>query len=395
MNRNYDVAVIGAGPAGSYGASLLATAGHRVLLLEQTRADAIAPRCTGVVGVPYVDLVGIDSDVILTEAKCATFLSPSGASMRVSSPEIQACVLDRALLEQRLRRRAVVAGAELREGMRVTRVARTGETIEVVGLSEGLAERYSCRALILAAGVSPGLLRQLGLSPSGRFLVGAHTEVEMDAVPETEVHFLPDLAPGAFAWLVPVGARRVRVGVLCARAAARLTGRFLDRSGVRERLVTLPDSIVQRPVPVSAPRRTYARGVVVVGDAAGQVKPTTGGGLYFGAIAAREAADVVGRALESGDLSSRALSVYERRWKSAFGRELRHGAIARGIYARLSAAQVDGIVARAERTGLADTLLNSRSFSFDRHSATLLTGLLRCLPAAFARSEACAEEAGE
>jgi len=395
VNRNYDVAVIGAGPAGSYAASLLATTGHRVLLLEQTRADAVAPGCTGVVGAPYMDLVGVDSDVILTEARSATFLSPSGASMRVTSPDVQAYVLDRALLELRLRRRVVAAGAELREGMLVTRVARVGDTIEVMGLSEGAAERYSCRALILAAGVSPGLSRQLGLPASGRFLVGAHTEVEMDGVPETEVHFLPDLAPGAFAWLVPVGARRVRVGVLCARSAARLTGRFLDRSGVRDRLVALPGSIVQRPVPVSVPRRTYSYGVVAVGDAAGQVKPTTGGGLYFGAVAARAAADVVARALESGDLSLRALSEYERSWKSALGRELRRGAFTRGIYARLSPGQVDRIIAHAERTGLADTLLNSRSFSFDRHSATLLSGLLRCLPGSFPRSEVFTEEAGE
>jgi len=132
--------------------------------------------------------------------------------------------------------------------------------------------------------------------------------------------------------------------------------------------------------------------MVVIGDAAGQVKPTTGGGLYFGAYAARAAADVVGKALAGGNLSAHALSAYQRQWRSAFGRELRRDALARGIYARLSSSQVDRIITYAERTGLARELVESRSFSFDRHGATLLTALLRCLPGvAFGRSIAMTE----
>jgi len=203
---------------------------------------------------------------------------------------------------------------------------------------------------------------------------------------------LPDMAPGAFAWLVPAGSGRVRVGVLCSRSATSLARRFLERPGVRERVPHLPDVIVQRPVPVSTPRTTYADRVVVVGDAAGQVKPTTGGGLYFGACAATAAADAVGRALAAGDLSAHALSAYERDWRTAFGRELRYGAVARGLYRRLSPAQVDRIIARAEHTGLAQSLLASSRFSFDRHGATLLLGLLRCAPGLVGGSSTVAPE---
>lgn len=393
MNHLYDVAVIGAGPAGSYTALLVAMHGHRVVVLEQRCSNSIAPRCTGIVGLPYVELVGVDRDVILAQARSATFLSPSGARMRVSLPAVQAYVLDRALLEQRLRHRAAAAGAEICEGIVVSRVTRVGQMIEVAGLHNGRTVQYSCRALILAAGVSPGLSRQAGIAPPGRYMVGAHAEVEMDGVDETEVHMLPDLAPGAFAWLVPVGGRLVRVGVLCSYSAGVVARRFLERPGVRDRVVQLPAAVAQRPVPVSVSRRMYAAGVLVIGDAAGQVKPTTGGGLYFGAVAANAAADVVSGALERGDLSARALSEYERRWKTSLGRELRHGVVARSIYQRLSPPQVDRIISHAARTGLAEKMLSSRSFSFDRHGATLLLGLLRCVPGLIGGGSLMSEEA--
>lgn len=394
MSCLYDVAVVGAGPAGSHVARLLAAAGHRVLVLDRRRSEAVAPPCTGIVGLPYVELIGADEDVILTRASAATFVSPAGVRLRVSSPDVQACVLDRALLERRLRGRAAAAGAELCEGVTVSRLARKDDVFEVRGLWGDSACRWSCRSIVLASGVSPGLVRQAGLAPPGRYLVGAHAETDMDGVPETEVHMLPDLAPGAFAWLVPVGPGRVRVGVLCSRSAATLARRFLERPNIRERLPRMPELIAQRPVPISTPHRTYADGVVVVGDAAGQVKPTTGGGLYFGACAAVAAADVVGRALATGDLTARTLSVYERRWRMMFGRELRYDAAARGLYRRLSSAQVDRIIARADRTDMAQALLRSSRFSFDWHGATLLLGLLSCAPSLFGRRVAAVREAG-
>ena len=380
MEPDCDVAVIGAGPAGSYVASLLAEAGRRVLLLEQRRADSGVPCCTGIVGSAYVTLLSLERDLVLAKARSATFFSPGGTSLRVAADAVQANVLDRGLLERRLRQRAVAAGAELNQGVLVSSVSRCGQGLEIVCRSDGGLEKFRCRALVLAAGVSPGLAREVGLGLPGRFLVGAHAEVEMDGVPETEVHFMPFGLRGAFAWLVPVAERRVRLGVLCARSAAAVARSFMARPDVRKRIVRAPDRIGQRPVPVAALRRAHVAGVLAVGDAAGQVKATTGGGLYFGAVAARGAAEILDRALEGDNLSACSLEAYEAHLRSAIRAEQRRGAFARGIYERLTPGQVDRIIVRAKRSGIAETLLHSPTFSFDRHSMTLLSGLVRCLP---------------
>ena len=385
MSETYDVAVIGGGPSGSYAAFLLASAGAGVIVVERKDRTAGAPCCTGVVGTGYADLVGVERDSVVADARSAVFISPSGRRLRVEAPVSQALVLDRALLERRLLERAAAAGAQVRTGTVALRIDRRDSGFELLLAGPASREVVRARALVVAGGVSPGLTRQLGLGATQRHLVGAHAEIEMDDVEETEVYLLQDLERGLFAWLVPVGGHLVRVGVLSPRAAKAQVGRFLERPEVRSRLRKREIRISQRPVPVSTLRRTYADGLIVIGDAAGQVKPTTGGGLYFGAIAARAGAEVIEEALAAGDLSSKALSGYERRWKSDLGSELRLGSRVRRIYGHLSPRQVDTIIDRAARRHVADQLLQSPSFSFDWHSRTLMAGLFRGLLGPLAR----------
>lgn len=385
MSETYDVAVIGGGPSGSYAAFLLASAGTGVAVIERKDGVVGAPCCTGVVGTGYADLVGVEPDCVVADAGSAVFISPSGRRLRVESPVSQALVLDRALLERRLLERAAGAGAHIRTGTVVLRIDRRDGGFELLLAGPASREVMHARALVIAGGVGPGLTRQIGLGATQRYLVGAHAEIEMDDVSETEIYLLQDLARGLFAWLVPVGGHLVRIGVLGPRAAKAQVGRFLERPEVRRRLRKREIRISQRPVPVTPLRRTYADGLIVIGDAAGQVKPTTGGGLYFGAIAARAGADVVGQALAAGDLSSKVLSGYERRWKSDFASELRRGSRVRRIYGHLSPSQVDMVIDWAARRHIADELLESPSFSFDWHSRTLMSGLIKGLLGPLAR----------
>jgi digeranylgeranylglycerophospholipid reductase len=96
-------------------------------------------------------------------------------------------------------------------------------------------------------------------------------------------------------------------------------------------------------MPIGTAGRTYGDRVVVVGDAAGQVKPTTGGGIYFGHLGAGIAAGVLDEALRDDDLSAARLSDYQKRWKAKMGRELSSGYRARRAWAKLGERQIEGL----------------------------------------------------
>jgi flavin-dependent dehydrogenase len=117
--------------------------------------------------------------------------------------------------------------------------------------------------------------------------------------------------------------------------------------------------------------------LLVVGDAAGQVKPTTGGGIWFGHIGAQIAAKVLREALGSDNLAAGQLSRYQKEWKARMGKELSRGYWARWAYSRLSDRQIEGIFRALESNGTADALLGSDGFSFDWHSKLISTVLRR------------------
>jgi flavin-dependent dehydrogenase len=112
--------------------------------------------------------------------------------------------------------------------------------------------------------------------------------------------------------------------------------------------------------------------MIAVGDAAGQVKPTSGGGIYYGLLSAEIAADTLHQALADGDVSARRLARYEREWRKKLGRELRIGYWARKLFERLSDRQIDRIFELIKAGGIDEALLKAEDISFDWHGRTIL-----------------------
>jgi digeranylgeranylglycerophospholipid reductase len=372
---DYDVAVIGGGPSGSHVARLLSERGLLVAVLEKNEPENAEPGCTGIVGRPYLELVEAARKVVVAEGRSVVFVSPSGRRLRVAAHEAQAWMLDRGALEHELLRRARTAGAEVIPGCTVQSIERQSDGVVVHARMGACGRRFSARAIVVASGVSPRLTGSLGLGRVARCLVGAHAFVHMDGLDETEVYLLQGDERGAFGWLVPVPGGMARAGALSRWGAARVLQDLLERPEVKGRF-RASGPVSRRPVPIAPLRRGYGDRVVVVGDALGAVKPTTGGGLYFGALTAQSAAEALARAFDEGDLSERSLAAHDRTWKHMLGPELRRGRALRQVYERLGPKTIDRMVAGMERTGVADTLVARPGFSFDLHSGVLLRGLL-------------------
>jgi len=370
----YDVIVVGAGPAGSWAACELASLGYSVAVLEQKTAPGLDVCCTGIISTQCFDSFDITPEVILTRANSARFFSPSGRCFRLESEKVQAYVVDRASFDRAIAKKARASGATYFFSSRVTDIAIGDGGARVETLSGGSREVFGARAVLLASGYRPRLTEKLGLGTIRHFLTGAQAEVEVNDVREAEVYLTQQLAPGSFAWLVPSSTGRALAGALASHDARSLLKEFLLGRFRQGRIADPDTGIRQKPIPLGTLPYTYGDRILVIGDAAGQVKPTTGGGIYFGHLGARMAAKVLGEALSSDNLASANLSRYQQQWRQRIGREIRLGYWARQVYARLSDRQIERIFGVLDSGGLGQAVLSSPGFSFDWHSRLLLAG---------------------
>ena len=371
----YDVIIVGAGPAGSHAAYKLTSLGHDVAVFEEKSVPGLDVCCTGIISTECFQSLDLGTDVILTQANSVKFFSPSGRCLRLQTEKVQAYVVNRLLLDKALASKAQSQGAQYFFSSPVIDIIPGKDSIQAETLCSGARKVFSARAVILASGFRPKLPRKLGLGKIKNFLVGAQTEIEAKNVDEPEVYFGQEIAPGSFAWLVPTSANKAYVGLLATSQAKLHLQKFLNNLFSQGRITSREVEIRQKAIPVGTLARSYGDRVLVIGDAAGQVKPTTGGGIYFGHLGAKIAAEVLDEALSSDNLTADQLGRYQKQWKAKMGKELSRGYWARWAYAKLSDRQIEGIFNMLDSSDMAEALLNSRNFSFDWHSRLILAGL--------------------
>jgi len=373
----YDVIIVGAGPAGSYIAYELASLGHDVAIFEEKSASGLNACCTGIISTECFHSLNLGTDVILTKVNSVRFFSPSRRCLRFQTENAQAYVVNRLSLDKALASKAQSQGAQYFFSSPVINIVPGKDSIQAETSCSGAREIFSARAVVLANGFKPELPRKLGLGKIKSFLAGAQAEVETRNVDEFEVYFGQKIAPGAFAWLVPISTNKAYVGLLATSQAKEYLQKFLNNLYGEGRATSRDVEIEQKAIPVGTLARSYGDRVLVVGDAAGQVKPTTGGGIYFGHLAAKIAAEVLDEALSSDNLTAGQLSRYQKQWKAKMGKEISRGYGARWAYTKLSDRQIEGIFNVLDSSGMAEALLNSGKFSFDWHSKLIMAVLRR------------------
>jgi digeranylgeranylglycerophospholipid reductase len=370
--KRRDVLVIGAGPSGLRLAGGLAAHGLDVLILEKKSGVGRNVVCTGIVGKEVFDNFGLDTGSVIQEVREARLVSPFGTVVAYRHTRPFACVVDREKFDAGIAASAVRAGAVLSlesraddiavepGGVRVTVRANSQETV-----------RYSAAVAVIASGVDYGLQKKAGLSYPRNFLRGAQAEVPLAGGDPTTIFVGRNVAPGAFAWSVPAG-DKARVGLLTKsdpRAFLRkfLSANFPPQAG--------DAGIRTKAVAQGLLARTTGDRILSVGEAAGQIKTTTGGGISYGLLCADLAADAIRECFDKSSFGAAALAGYEARWRKALQREILVGHYTRRMCSRLSDGQVEGLFHLAQTDGIIPIIRETADF--DWHSGMIFALLRR------------------
>jgi digeranylgeranylglycerophospholipid reductase len=369
----YDVIVVGGGPVGSYAAAELAGRGNRVVVLEQKEKLGQPVCCTGIISQQCVNEFSIDEKLILRRLNSASVSSPGGKMIRLRRPQTQACVVDRATFDAAIAKRAQAAGAEYRLGCAVKDIVVEKDRVLVEAVRQTEKQEIAARAVVVASGFSPKLVERLGLGKIKDFALGAQEEVEAKDVAEVEIYTGSRIAPGFFAWLVPTEEGMARVGLISRRQPKQYLSRLITVLTARGKIGKIKAEFPSRRMPLKLLPKTYGRRLVVVGDAAGQVKPTTGGGIYYGLLCAGLAAGVLSAALEEDDLTAARLAVYQQQWRQLLGQDIRMGSLARRFYQLLGDGQLDSLFGLANASGIVEALVMEENLTFDWHGRVVLS----------------------
>lgn len=254
--------------------------------------------------------------------------------------------------DQFLAKKAIAEGIMLRTNGRVVKFQQPDHGKVAVTLQDG--EKILCRAVVDASGAGSRLPEQAGLEAPdwSQLLPGLQYEL-VNTQPQdnlVELYFGSRRAPGFFAWSIPTGDNSVRAGLASRKGNVK---KLLDELSQENWPRAIVDATKSGSVLVSGPMtRCWSPGFLAVGDAAGQVKQTTGGGIviggYCGILAGRAASKFAAAKGENSEL----LREYDVEWRKMFASDLRRMGLARRIFAGLSDETLDRLFnAMREHTG--------------------------------------------
>src|SRR3990170_5367085 len=322
-SREYDVVVVGAGPAGGLVSQRLARAGHRVALVEEHREIGEPVQCGGLVTPRVFDYVSC-KETIIGSVRGADIYSPKGRHLRIDGRETKAVVVDRARFDRAIVADAARAGTDLLLGTQARGAARVDGGVELLVDRDGEPHRIRSKLLIGCDGVRSEVAKWFGILRPRKILPGFEVDlVGVRGDPDFVQLFVGnEFAPGFFGWIIPSG-DTARVGLCVGQGNAYgFLEKMLRQPHVQQYVKgAQPLMYIAGGIPLGFPRRSYADNVMVVGDAACQAKATSGGGIFTSLMCATFCARTAIEALEAGDASARFLRRYHKAWTGSIGKE--------------------------------------------------------------------------
>ncbi|MGI0058871.1 MAG: geranylgeranyl reductase family protein [Nitrosotalea sp.] len=357
---DYDVVIAGGSVAGLLCAREIAAKNHRVLVIEEDSELGTPEHCGGVVSIPAIDDLGVIPmrATLDNKIRAAKIVAPSGKDFTIDARNQQVIVLDRREFDKQIAHQAQVKGAEIRVKTSLREITKEG-----VRTSDG---DIKCKFVVDARGVTSLVQKdRTGTLQSAQYEVFADW-IEKDRI---EVYLDQEKYPGFFAWVIPTRRDEAKVGV-AGRGInpAQVIEEFLKKKGKHSTIRK-----IFAPIWIKGPIKEFVTGnIITIGDAAGQAKPTTAGGIYSSGIGGILAGNAISKFLESGNKSE--LEEYQKEWNKKFGKEFENMLLARSLLERMDNKTIDSIFGSITPKIL-DEISKEGSFDFHTTSVAKLLGV--------------------
>jgi len=362
--EEYDVVIAGGSISGLMSAREIAKKGHSVLVLEEGFEIGTPDHCGGLVSKSGLDELGIEptQKTFDSTINSALIYAPSGKSIEINSKKQKVIVVNRRELDKQVALQAEQSGAEIR--------VKTGfkeKTKRGIKTTNG---EIDCKILVDCRGVSA-----LINNKRDGILLSAQYEIYANWIKDgqVEVYFDNVKYPGFFAWIIPSGNGVGKVGI---------AGREINVSNAMEQFLKNKGNYstirkIFAPIWIKGPIKNFvSENIVIAGDAAGQSKPTTAGGIYSCGLGGLFAGNAIAEYLESNERSQ--LKKYQKNWRDRFGKEFEKQSLARKILERVDNKTID-VVFDSITPEITNEISNKDDFDFHATSIVKLLGMRKSL----------------
>jgi len=371
---------------GSTAARYAAMNGAKVLLLEEHASIGSPVGCTGLLSTRAVEECDLkpSEEFVFNSVRGAFVHAPDGQCLPIDGKQTRAYVVSRKNFDRTLAVMAVEEGVDLSLKTRAIGFEKeNSETgtwtkenknkknspVKLRIIKKGKPETISTSVVIGADGIKSRIASYAGLAKPARVLPGIQIEAPYASDDSDFVELFPGSpAPGFFAWTVPLNEKISRIALALEPGIASKSGhgensplsyleRFLrSNPHVKARYSGGMLDFVVGGIPIGPQEKTFADGVLLAGDAAGQAKPTSGGGVYTGAFAAKIAGKVAAEAALEGDTSAGRLSEYDKLWRKGLAKELDIGMKIHDYMGKLEDNQLNELIGSLNTPSILNTI---------------------------------------
>ena len=365
---DFDVIIIGGGPSGLQSSCLLSKKGLNVALFEKDNNIGEDVVCSGVISKEAFLRYDLPEASLTGKLSEAELHSPSNEKILYTHNKESVLVVNRNLFDSLLAKKSEDAGTQFFLNSRVVSLDPHDDFIEAKVNSDGDTKVIRAKIAIIATGISFNLQTKLGMGRPKKILKGIQVELDSVGLERLQMFWGNNYSKGFFGWAIPLLNGNTKIGVMTEENGTEGLLNILKKLKIYDRYESGELKIKRRGISFGSIKRKYSNRVLAVGEAAGFVKTTTGGGIYYGLISGELASEVAVKAFRKNNFEAEVLSEYDILSKNEFSKEIKFGEYFHRFYSLLNDREINQLFEAAKKDNLLSYISSEGKFDWHKNA---------------------------